>query len=224
MAFAAALDAVANVAPDVAASIRTEAEHQRTELKLIASENYADPAVLLAMGNWLTDKYAEGAPGRRSTPAANKSTPSRFELPSSPVICSVPIMPTSSPTPASTPTWSRFWAVLTERVQAPYLANLSKSTVHDLDADEWESLRATLHDQTLLGMDLNSGGHLTHGFRHNISGKLFRHAEYSVDPATGLLDYEQVRKQALEHEPLIILAGYSSYPRRLNFRIFPRDL
>src|SRR5437588_8785749 len=65
LAFAAALDAVADVAPEVAASTLSELEHQRDQLKLIASENYADPSVLLAMGNWLSDKYAEGTPGHR---------------------------------------------------------------------------------------------------------------------------------------------------------------
>jgi glycine hydroxymethyltransferase len=69
-------------------------------------------------------------------------------------------------------------------------------------------------------MALDAGGHLTHGFRPNVSGKLFEIARYSVDPTTGLLDYDQVRKQAESFRPLILLAGYSSYPRKINFRIF----
>ena len=69
-------------------------------------------------------------------------------------------------------------------------------------------------------MALDAGGHLTHGFRPNVSGKLFEIARYTVDPTTGLLDYDQVRKQAESFRPLILLAGYSSYPRKINFRIF----
>ena len=72
----------------------------------------------------------------------------------------------------------------------------------------------------MLGMALDAGGHLTHGFRPNISGKMFDLSHYSVDPETNLIDYDQVRARAREVRPLLLLAGYSSYPRRINFRIF----
>jgi glycine hydroxymethyltransferase len=74
-------------------------------------------------------------------------------------------------------------------------------------------------NQTMLGMSLQAGGHLTHGFRPNISGKLFRHRSYGVDPETSRLNYDEVRRQAHEVHPLVLLAGYSSYPRLINFRV-----
>jgi glycine hydroxymethyltransferase len=89
-----------------------------------------------------------------------------------------------------------------------------------LAGDDWEALRHEFGNQRLLGMALDAGGHLTHGFRPNVSGKLFEIARYTVDPTTGLLDYDEVRKQAESFRPLILLAGYSSYPRKINFRIF----
>jgi glycine hydroxymethyltransferase len=75
-------------------------------------------------------------------------------------------------------------------------------------------------DQTMLGMALDAGGHLTHGFRPNVSGKLFRHCSYTVDPDTLRIDYAHVRRRAREERPLLLLAGYSSYPRKIDFRIF----
>src|SRR5213596_2692092 len=72
----------------------------------------------------------------------------------------------------------------------------------------------------MMGMALDAGGHLTHGFRPNVSGKLFEYTSYTVDPETNLLDYDEVRKRVREERPLLLIAGYSSYPRRINFRIF----
>lgn len=103
-AFRSALDVVREVEPRIAAAIGQEIDDQRASLKLIASENYASPAVLLTMGNWLSDKYAEGTPAAASTPAAATSTPSRPSPPSTPAPSSAPTTPTSSRTPASTPT------------------------------------------------------------------------------------------------------------------------
>jgi len=125
-----------------------------------------------------------------------------------------------SRTAASTPTWSRFWSVLSARVEAPALEKLGKKAVGDLGAEEWETLRRELGNQKMMGMALDSGGHLTHGFRPNVSGKLFRYCSYGVNPETCLLDYGHVRRRAKEERPLLIVAGYSSYPRKINFRIF----
>jgi len=75
-------------------------------------------------------------------------------------------------------------------------------------------------NQKLMGMALDAGGHLTHGFRPNISGRLFRHCSYTVDPETLRIDYDEVRKRAREERPFLLLAGYSSYPRKIDFRIF----
>nr|MBA3309510.1 serine hydroxymethyltransferase [Nocardioidaceae bacterium] len=89
--------------------------------------------------------------------------------------------------------------------------------VNDLSEPDWERLRAEFGDQRMLGMSLDAGGHLTHGFRPNISGKMFHQRSYGTDPETGLLDYDQVAAAAREFRPLVLIAGYSAYPRRINF-------
>jgi glycine hydroxymethyltransferase len=104
-------------------------------------------------------------------------------------------------------------------VESPALQRLGAGNVNDLSDDDWETLRRQLGNQTLLGMSLEAGGHLTHGFRPNVSGKLFRHRSYGVNPESFLLDYDVVRHRVREERPLILLAGYSSYPRLVNFRI-----
>jgi glycine hydroxymethyltransferase len=219
IAFAAALDAVARVDPDVAGSIQRELVDQRTHLKLIASENFASPAVLLAMGNWLSDKYAEGAPGHRLY--AGCDNVDAVESRANELACALFGADHAYAQPHSgiDANLVAFWAVLTQRVESPALQRLAATHVNDLSADDWEALRQQLGNQTLLGMSLQAGGHLTHGFRPNISGKLFRHRSYGVDPRTFLLDYDEVRRRAREERPLILIAGYSSYPRLVNFRV-----
>ena len=122
-----------------------------------------------------------------------------------------------SRTPASTPTWSAYWSILAHRVETPGLAKLGAKNVNELSDADWESLRHELGNQRLLGMSLDAGGHLTHGFRPNISGKMFHQQQYGTDPETGLLDYDHVAAQAREFKPLVLVAGYSAYPRRVNF-------
>jgi glycine hydroxymethyltransferase len=109
--------------------------------------------------------------------------------------------------------------VLADRVEAPYLRKLEKRQVNDLSEAEWAELRAAFGNQRMLGMSLDAGGHLTHGFRPNISGKMFEQRSYGVDPATGQIDYAALRDTAREFRPLIIVGGYSAYPRKVNFRI-----
>jgi glycine hydroxymethyltransferase len=113
-----------------------------------------------------------------------------------------------------------FWSVLTHRVEAPELERLQAKDVRDLSAEDWEALRRKLGNQKMMGMALDAGGHLTHGFRPNVSGKLFQYTSYTVDPQTNLLDYDQVHQRVREERPLLLIAGYSSYPRRINFRTF----
>jgi glycine hydroxymethyltransferase len=91
--------------------------------------------------------------------------------------------------------------------------------VNDLDPVSWEQLRNELHSQRMMGMALDAGGHLTHGFRPNISGKLFDQASYGVDPTSGLLDYGAIATQVRQFRPLVLVAGYSAYPRNPNFAI-----
>lgn len=220
VAFAAALDVVAAVDPAVARAALAELRDQRTNLKLIASENFASPAVLLAMGSWLSDKYAEGAPGHRFY--AGCDNVDAVESRAAGLACALFGSDHAYVQPHSgiDANLVAFWAVLSQRVEAPALARLGSSDPNALTEEDWEALRHDLGNQTLLGMALDAGGHLTHGFRPNISGKLFRQRAYGVDPASGLLDYDEVRRRAHAVRPLILIAGYSSYPRRVNFRIF----
>jgi glycine hydroxymethyltransferase len=219
VAFAGALDAVARLEPQVADAILQELADQRTHLKLIASENFASPSVLLAMGNWLSDKYAEGAPGHRLY--AGCDNVDVVESRADELACALFGSDHAYAQPHSgiDANLVAFWAVLSQRVESPALDRLDARHVNDLTDADWEALRQELGNQTLLGMALEAGGHLTHGFRPNISGKLFRHRSYGVDPGTFLLDYDEVRRTAHAERPLILVAGYSSYPRRVNFRV-----
>ncbi|MDX6326552.1 MAG: glycine hydroxymethyltransferase, partial [Nocardioidaceae bacterium] len=110
-----------------------------------------------------------------------------------------------------------YWSILAHRIETPGLAKLGVKNVNELSEADWESLRHELGNQRMLGMSLDAGGHLTHGFRPNISGKMFHQRSYGTDPETGLLDYDRVREAAREFRPLILVAGYSAYPRRVNF-------
>ena len=220
IAFAAALDVVAAVEPAIANAILAELDDQRTNLKLIASENFASPAVLLAMGNWLSDKYAEGAPGHRFY--AGCDNVDTIEARAAALACELFGSDHAYAQPHSgiDANLVAFWAILSHRVEAPALERFGASDLNALTPEDWEALRQDLGNQTLLGMALDAGGHLTHGFRPNISGKLFRQRSYGVDPTTGLLDYDDVRRRAHDEKPLILVAGYSSYPRNVNFRRF----
>jgi len=216
-AFRAALQVMESVEPRIAAATRKELADQRDSLKLIASENYASPAVLLTMGNWLSDKYAEGTISHRFyAGCANVDTVESVaaeharELFGSPYAYVQPHSGIDANLVA-------YWAILATRVEAPALAELGAKHVNDLSEADWEKVRARLGNQRLLGMSLDAGGHLTHGFRPNISGKMFYQRSYGTDPATGLLDYDAVAAAAREFKPLILVAGYSAYPRRVNF-------
>lgn len=219
VAFAAALDAVARVDPSVADAVLRELADERSHVKLIASENFASPSVLLAMGNWLSDKYAEGSPGHRLY--AGCDNVDTIEARADELACALFGADHAYAQPHSgiDANLVAFWAVLSQRVESPALARLGVRHVNELCGEDWETLRQELADQTLLGMSLEAGGHLTHGFRPNISGKLFRHRSYGVDPETSLLDYDDVRRRAHEERPLILVGGYSSYPRLVNFRV-----
>ncbi|WP_405007340.1 glycine hydroxymethyltransferase [Kitasatospora purpeofusca] len=217
-AFRSALDVVREVEPRIAAAIGQEIDDQRASLKLIASENYASPAVLLTMGNWLSDKYAEGTPGRRFYAGCrNVDTVETIAAEHARALFGADhayVQPHSGIDANLT----AFWAVLSQRVESPALERAKVRNVNDLTEADWAELRRELGNQRMLGMSLDTGGHLTHGFRPNISGKMFDQRSYGTDPATGLIDYDALRATALEFRPLILVAGYSAYPRRVDFR------
>jgi len=216
-AFRAAVDVIAAVDPVIAGAIVGELGNQRSQLKLIASENYASPAVLLAMGNWFSDKYAEGTVGHRFY--AGCEFVDRVEARAAALACELFGASHAYVQPHSgiDANLVAFWSILAREVEAPALERLGVKHINDLTETDWEKLRQELGNQRLLGMSLDAGGHLTHGFRPNISGKMFHQRSYGTDPATELLDYAEVRRQALEFRPLVIVAGYSAYPRRINF-------
>jgi len=215
--FSEALDVIGAVEPRIAAAIRSEVTDQRSYLKLIASENYASPAVLLAMGNWFSDKYAEGKVGMRFY--AGCQNVDTVESVAAELACDIFGAPYAYVQPHSgiDANLVAFWSILAAKVEAPFLADRDVRHVNDLSETDWEVLRRGFGDQRMIGMSLDSGGHLTHGFRPNISGKLFEQSGYGVDPETEVLDYDAVRSVALEFRPLVVVAGYSAYPRKVNF-------
>src|ERR1700729_1011488 len=216
-AMRSALSVISSVEPGVAAAITDELAAQRESLKLIASENYASMAVLLAMGNWLSDKYAEGTAGHRFY--AGCAQVGRVEELAAGHARALFGADHAYVHPHSgiDANLVAYWAILAHRVEAPALQRAGVRQVNDMSEPDWETLRHELGRQRMLGMSLDSGGHLTHGFRPNISGKMFHQRSYGTDPDTGLLDYDAVAAAAREFKPLILVGGYSAYPRRINF-------
>jgi glycine hydroxymethyltransferase len=218
VAYVAALETVSGTQPDVARCIVQELEKQRTSIKLIASENYCSLAVQLAMGNLLTDKYAEGVPGRRFY-AGNDNVDSIEELAQSEARALFRAEYANvQPHCGADANLMAYWAILTRRVETPCLEAYGETNLYRLDDEQWAELRRKLGNQRVLGMNYYSGGHLTHGYRHNLSARMFDIHSYSVREDTFLLDYDQIEKQARSVRPLILLAGYSAYSRRIDFR------
>ncbi len=206
------------VEPRIADATRAELADQRASLKLIASENYASPAVLLTMGTWLSDKYAEGTIGHRFYAGCQN-------------IDTVEALAAEHARELFGAEYAYVAAALRHRRQPGRLlgdpgqpgraaragrASALKS-INELSEEQWEALRHKFGNQRALGMSLDAGGHLTHGFRPNISGKMFHQRSYGTDPETQLIDYDALRATAHEFKPLILIAGYSAYPRRINF-------
>jgi glycine hydroxymethyltransferase len=216
-AYNSALQVIGAVEPNVAGAIRQELADQRASLKLIASENYASPAVLLTMGQWMSDKYAEGTVGHRFYAGCqNIDTVEQLAADHARELFSAPhayVQPHSG----IDANLVAFWAILAQRIESPALEKAGAKHVNDLSEADWADLRKALGDQRMIGMSLDAGGHLTHGFRPNISGKMFNQTSYGTDPETGLLDYDEVARLAREFKPLILMAGYSAYPRKVNF-------
>jgi glycine hydroxymethyltransferase len=218
LAYLCNLQEIAKLAPEIAASIVKELENQRRRVKLIASENYCSMAVQLAMGNLLTDKYAEGMPSHRfyagnenvdaveSLAAAEARKVFGAEYANVQPHCGVDA------------NMLAYWAILTTRVENAALGKYGETNLYKLSDAQWAQLKADMGNQRLLGLDYYSGGHLTHGYRYNVSGRMFEVHSYGVSRETGLLDYDVIEKQALEVKPLILLAGYSAYPRKISFK------
>lgn len=219
-AYLANLEMITEVAPTIGQAIVAELRDQRQNLKLIASENYSSLATQAAMGNLLTDKYAEGFPGHRfyagcdnvdviESYAANQAC-RLFGADHAYV----------QPHSGADANLVAYWAILTAKVETPFLERFKDKNLGHLTEADWSKLRQQLNNQRLLGMDYYAGGHLTHGYRFNLSAKMFEANTYGVDVTTGLIDYDAIEEQARAIKPLILLAGYSAYPRKINFARF----
>jgi glycine hydroxymethyltransferase len=218
LAYLCNLSETAAVAPEIAASVVKELENQRSRVKLIASENYCSMAVQFAMGNLFTDKYAEGMPGHRFY-AGNENVDAVESLAAEEArklfgaeYANV------QPHCGADANVLAYWAILTTRIENPALAKYGQTNLYKLSEAQWKELKADLGSQKLLGLDYYSGGHLTHGYRYNLSSRMFDIYGYSVSPETGTLDYDAIAAQAADVKPLILLAGYSAYPRKIDFR------
>lgn len=219
IAFLAILDDLGEKCPPVAKGIIDELKKQRKSLKLIASENYSSLACQLAMGNLLTDKYAEGHPFHRFYAGCEN-----IDVIESQAVESLKELFNAEhayvqPHSGADANLVAFMGILVKRFEAPELERLGQKNVMELKDEDYEKLRQKFGQQKILGMDLSAGGHLTHGFRANISGKIFRAIPYGVDPSSNLIDYKEVERIAMQERPAILIAGYSAYSRLIDFSI-----
>lgn len=180
---------LSEVDPEIEQVLKRELERQRQTLEMIASENFVPRSVLEAVGSVLTNKYAEGYPGRRYYGGCE---------------------------------------------EVDVAENLARDRAKELFGAEYANVQphsgasanaAVLHalaqpGDTILGLSLDHGGHLTHGMKINFSGRLYNVVAYGVDFASGRINMDQVRELALEHKPKVIIAGWSAYPRQLDFEQF----
>ena len=181
------LEMIRKTDPQVAEAIELELNRQRTHIELIASENFVSPAVMAAMGTCLTNKYAEGYPGKRYYGGCE---------------C-VDIVEDLARKRAC-----ELFSAEHANVQ-PHSGAQANTAVY------FAMLKP---GDTVMGMSLSHGGHLTHGSPVNLSGSFFRFVPYGVSPETEVIDYDEVRRLALENKPKLIVAGASAYPRIIDFK------
>lgn len=219
IAYLAALDSVHAAFPEIAEAIVQELKDQRSHLKLIASENFCTLPVQLAMGNLLTDKYAEGFPFHRfyaGCDNVDRVESLAVEELKKTFNCEHAYVQPHSGADAN---MVAFWSILVHRVQNKEVVRLGKKSLDELTPEEYEKVRELMMNQKVMGMSLNAGGHLTHGYRHNISSKMMHAFTYDINPKTGLLDYTAIQEQVKKVKPAILIAGYSAYPRCIDFAV-----
>ena len=187
--FTDSADILREVDPEIAAAMDRELRRQQGNIELIASENFVSPAVLAAMGSVLTNKYAEGYPGRRHYGGC-EFIDEIEEL-------------------------ARRRAC---KLFGAEHANVQPHSGAQANLGAYFALAG--YGDTILGMDLAQGGHLTHGSPANFSGKMYRFVSYGVNGETGRIDYEEVYQTAMENKPKVIVAGASAYPRAIDFSKF----
>jgi glycine hydroxymethyltransferase len=180
---------IAGFDPELKAALDAELRRQEDHIELIASENYASPRVLEAQGSVLTNKYAEGYPGKRYYGGCEYVDIAE--------------------------------QLAIERAKKLFGAAYANVQPHSgSQANAAAYLALVNAGDTILGMSLDHGGHLTHGAKVNFSGKLFKAYQYGLDPATGEIDYAQVERLAQEHRPKLIIAGFSAYSRIVDWARF----
>jgi glycine hydroxymethyltransferase len=180
---------IAGFDPELATAIAGERTRQEDHIELIASENYASPRVLEAQGSVLTNKYAEGYPGKRYYGGCEYVDVAE--------------------------------SLAIERAKKLFGADFANVQPHSGSQANAAVYMALLSPgDSILGMSLDHGGHLTHGAKVNFSGKIYKAAQYGIKPDTGEIDYDQVRRLAEEHKPKMIVAGFSAYSRVIDWARF----
>ena len=175
--------------PEIAAMMGRELDRQEDGIELIASENFASPAVIAAMGSVLTNKYAEGLPGKRYYGGCHFV--------------------------------DEIENLCIERAKQLFGAEFANVQPHSgAQANMAVQLALLQPGDCMMGMSLANGGHLSHGSPANLSGKYYNVVSYDVNHATGRIDYDEIRDLAKKHQPKLIIAGASAYPREIDFRIF----
>ena len=183
------LDFLAQTDPEIAEILDLELNRQRSHIELIASENFTSPAVLATQGSVLTNKYAEGLPGKRYYGGCEFV--------------------------------DRAEQLAIDRAKELFGAEMANVQPHSgAQANFAVFLTLLKPGDTIMGMDLSHGGHLTHGSPVNVSGKWFNVVQYGVNQTTEQLDFDQIRELALAERPKLIICGYSAYPRTINFAKF----
>lgn len=181
------IDCIEENDQELAQMIYDECKRQQDKIELIASENFTSQAVMQAQGSWLTNKYAEGLPGKRYYGGCEHV--------------------------------DRVEQLAIDRVKELYGAEYVNVQPHSGASANNAVYFALLNPgDTIMGMNLSHGGHLTHGSPVNLSGKYFNVIDYGVNQETEILDYDALEKKALEHKPKMIIAGASAYPREIDFK------
>ncbi len=185
-------DYVKNSDPEVFNTLMREYKRQKTKIELIASENFTSPSVMQAQGSVLTNKYAEGYPGKRYYGGCEEVDVAEN--------------------------------IARDRVKKLFGAEYANVQPHSgSQANMAVYFTYINHGDTVMGLSLAHGGHLTHGSPVNFSGKFFKFVPYELDPATGRIDYNKVEELAMTHKPKMITVGASAYPRDIDFKAF-RDI
>ena len=177
--------------PQIYELVRQEKARQSGSIRLIPSENYVSRAVMLASGSCLTNKYAEGYPGRRYYEGQQVT--------------------------------DLIEKMAQERAKKLFKADHANVQPYSGSIANWAAYLALIQPgDTIMGLSLTHGGHLTHGWKVTASGKIFNSVQYGVSPDTGKFDYNQIEELAKKHRPKIIISGATAYPREIDFEVFGR--